>query len=472
MEINKTNLWILTEERPKKEVLGAIIEKFAKDHEIACFIDNIKILPMLNADKTFTFTYEVKGLDSKVVKKIYIKTVSGFSSFVDFLVFYQDNEPKEEDIPVYAIEETKTDDAESRNTGVFQRTSKFVYIEYFYPETKQIMLYNIQVGQKKKPTQTNIFGTRCLLALGVEIMGKIQDPEIMKPFESIDELIEYKNSMRKPPKGNVPINIHKVSHTKIQISGRLIKAGSLSHDPNIGALSLICATLRKLGWTGELEIIMHGLEQKHVSGRRINNKFLKIAHRFNIGLEGLTFTKPTEHDVYWRYDMQGEKLGTIFVHLVVENFTKGFSIYENHAGCERGYFLTQEGKPIVVEKYIDRDVYKAGDKSKIIHIPDLVLADVDRLKVINVEGKKDSTMEQGIRELENFDAFEETYIKTYYPEYKEIIRTVVLYGGTKEKIDRIEVSFLLNSKGKMILNVKATVLFQEAIKNLFDYWRL
>lgn len=468
MLMESKNLWILTEERPKKEVLGAIIEKFAKDYEIACFINNIKILPLLNDDKTFTFTYEVKGLDSKVVKQIFIKTVSGYSSFVDFLVFYQDDEPTSEDTPIYAIEETKTDDAESRNTGVYQRASKFVYIEYYYPNIKKIMLYSLQITQKEEATPTNIFGTRCLLTLGVEILGKKIDSKIMTPFTSVDEVIQSKNAMRQPPKGNVPINLHKIGN-KIQVSGRLFKSGGLSHDPNIGSLSLICATLRFLGWKGELEITLHGLSQSHVNAK---NKFIKIANRFNIGIEGLAIAKPEENKNYWRYDLKGEKLGTIFVHLVVENFTTGFSIYENHAGCERGYFLTSKGKPVVVEKYADREAYKAGDKSQIIHIPDLVLADIDRLKVINVEGKKDSTMEQGIRELDNFDAFEETYIKTYYPEYKEIIRTVVLYGGTKEEIDKIEVSFLLNSKGKMILNVKAPELFKEAIENLFAYWRL
>ena len=40
---------------------------------------------------------------------------------------------------------------------------------------------------------------------------------------------------------------------------------------------------------------------------------------------------------------EGEKLGTIFIHLVVENFTTGYSIFENHAGCEKSYFITKEG---------------------------------------------------------------------------------------------------------------------------------
>jgi len=461
------NLWILTEERPKKEVLGEIIAKFSKDYKIACFINNIRILPILNGDKTFTFTYEVKGLDSKVVKNIYIKTVSGYSSFVDFLVFYQDHEPKGSDTPIYAIEETKTDDAESRNTGVYQRASKFVYIEYYYPNIKKIMLYCLQVNQKEEATDTNIFGTRCLLTLGVEILGKHLDPSVMTPFTSIDEVIKAKNSMHQPPSGNVAIRLTKKDNL-IQVSGRLFKSGSLSHDPNIGTLSLICATLRALGWTGDLEITQHGLSQKHIKAK---NKFIKIASRFSIEIEGLTMAKPVEDKEYWRYELKGEKLGTIFIHLVVENFTKGFSIYENHAGCERGYFMTKEGDPIVVEKYFDREKYKAGDKTQIVHLPDLILIDIDRIKIINIEGKQYENMEQGIKELSNFDGIEKFYIKKHYPEY-DIIRTVVLYGGTKNKIERIEVSFLLNSKGQMVISVKAPVLFKEAIKNLIDYWGL
>lgn len=460
-------VWILTEERPKKEVIGAIIEKFAKDFKIACFINNIKILPILNKDRTFSFTYEVKGLDSQIVKRILIKTVSGNSSFVDFLIYYQEKEPTATDIPVYAIEETKTDDAESRNTGIFQRASKFVYIEYFYPKIKKIMLYNLQIDQKEKPTDTNIFGTRCLLTLGVEILGKKHDTSIMIPFSSIAEVISTKNSMRRPPASNVPILIAKKDN-RIEVSGKLAKSGSLSHDPNIGSLSLISATLRALGWKGIIEITLHGLTQRQVIG---NNKFVKIANRFDIGLHGLTVPKSTEDNNYWRYESTGEKLGTIFIHLVVENFTRGFSIYENHAGCERGYFLTKEGKPIAVEKYLDRDRYKNGDKTQIIHLPDLVLVDIDRAKIINVEGKTYINIFEGIKDLDNFDAFERFYINKYYPDYK-IIRTVVLYGGTAEKIERIEVSFLLNQYGKMILSIKAPELFKEAINNLIDYWGL
>ncbi len=136
-----------------------------------------------------------------------MKITRGYSSFVDFLVFFQKNEPDHKSLPIYAIEETKTDDQESRNTGVFQRCSKFVYLEHYYPKTKKIMLYNLQITQKEVPTETNIFGTRLLLNMGVEVVGKELDANIFKPFTSIDELITSKNSMRKPPKGNISASI-------------------------------------------------------------------------------------------------------------------------------------------------------------------------------------------------------------------------------------------------------------------------
>jgi len=464
MTKESSNLWILTEERPKREVIANILLKFANDHKYACFIDTIRILPILKNGR-FEFTYEVVGFRCNKIERVFIKSVSGFSSFVDFLIFYQDNQPSENDIPLYAIEETKTDDKESRNTGVYQRASKFVYIYYYYPKVKNIMLYNLKVEQKEKPTATYVFGTRLLLTLGVEIMGKKLDDKIFKSFKSIDEIISLKKAMRSAPKGNVPIKIIK-QDDKIIISGRLFKSGGLAHDPNIGALSLICAAIRKLGWKNEIVIIKHGLMQKHVNA---DNKFIKIANKLNIKIDGLKIPAISIKRNYWKYEMEGEKLGTIFIHLVVENFTEGYSIFENHAGCEKGYFITSDGKHIPLEKYSDRIAYKGGNKDKIISIPDLILIDFGRSEVINIEGKKYQFRQKGIEELKTFGDIENNYIKKYYPKFR-ITRTVVLYGGKEKKIMEIEVGFLLNENGDLILGIKAPELFREAIKNLLDFW--
>lgn len=460
------NLWILTEEHPKNEVIEQLLVEFAGASGYSAIVDRIRILPILENGK-FSFTYEVTGFSCSKLKHIYIKTVSGYSSFVDFLLFYQDDEPNPEtDAPLYAIEETKTDDSESRNTGVYQRCSKFVYIDKYYPKIRKIMLYNLGISQKEEPTETYIFGTRMLMTIGVKILGKKLDERVFKPFTSIEELIDYKRSMRQPPAGNTPIEITKYNEA-IYISGRLIKSDGLSHDPNIGALSIISATLRRLGWRGRIIIAKHGLEQRHLKS---GNKFIQIANMLSLELDGLVIPEVKDHQNYWYYDKSGEKLGTIFVHVAVENFTDGYSIYENHAGCERGYFITSSGEHIAIEKYSDRDLYKQGDKTKRIAIPDLVLLDLSRKEIINIEGKKYENKQKGIEELKTYDDIEKMYIEKYYPNYK-VTRTVVLYGSKENTIIEVEVCFLLNEEGELILGIRAPKLIKDALDRLIDFWK-
>lgn len=465
MSSNK-NLWILTEERPKEKTLKMIFSYFAKDQGFGFFGDNIRIIPLLDNDKHFSFTYKVIGFTCTKVSNIYIKTTSGTSSFVDYMIFYQEELPKTTDEPLYVIEETKTDDKESRNTGVFQRCSKFIYVNNYYPNAKKIMLYSLQVEQKKKPTQTYIFGTRALLTLGVEILGKKLDKDIFTPFSNIDEVIECRNNIDKPQKSNIPIRITKYANT-IQISGRLYKNNSLAHDPNIGALTLISAVLRKLGWTGNIEITQHCLSQKHVGK---TNKFIKIANILNISLQGLSLPKVSLPTNYWHYDSKGEKLATIFIHVIVDNFTEGYSIFENHAGCEKSYFQTSQNEYIPLAKYSDRAKYKAGEKDKIISIPDLVLLDIKTSEAITIEGKKYEFRHKGIEELNNYDSFDNLYLNKYYPQFK-IVRTVVLYGSEEKEVVELQVGFLLNSKGRLVLGIRAPKLFKRAINNLLDFWK-
>ena len=58
----------------------------------------------------------------------------------------------------------------------------------------------------------------------------------------------------------------------------------------------------------------------------------------------------------------------------------------------------------------------------------------------------------------------------YYKNYK-IIRTLVLYGSLCEEIIDIEVGFLLNEKGKMILGIKAPKIFIQSLENLLAFWK-
>jgi hypothetical protein len=106
------NLWVLSEERPKIGVLKQILNKFALDMGFCAFVDNLPILPVLENTK-FSFTYELIGFKCNRINKILIKTVSGHSSFIDFLVFFKIKNLQARillSMYVYAIEETKTDD--------------------------------------------------------------------------------------------------------------------------------------------------------------------------------------------------------------------------------------------------------------------------------------------------------------------------------------------------------------------------
>jgi hypothetical protein len=454
------NLWILTEERPKANVIENIVSKFCLENGFEIFIEPITFLPVILEDK-FDFTYEVIGIVSASIDKILIKTVSGKSSFVDFMIYYQDELPNQDDIPQFLIEETKTDDSESRNTGVYQRASKFVYAETFYPNAKKIILYNIQVSESKSPTDTNIFGSKCLSTIGVEILGKTDYGDFNK-FNTYEELIDFNQKIKQPPYG-IPIKIT-LNANSIEVSGRLIKSDSLSYDPNIGALTLISSALRKLGWKKDIIITKHGLSQRHISPK---NKFIRIANAINIKLDGLIIPKSPSIN-YWYYDKSGEKLGTIFVHLLVENFSNGKALFENHAGSEKGYFTNADGVKVALEKYSDRKLYKAGDKSKIIQIPDLVLIDFENKEILNIEGEKSINLTKGLEQIKGFDTIEDLYIKPNYPEYN-IQRRIVLFGGDDSDPNQIAVAFRLSTNGKLILGDNPPMLFIEAMNKLNSF---
>ena len=87
-----TNLWILTEERPKNSVVLTILQEYCKikNEQITC--DEIVIIPKTK-NGLFAFEYVVQGVSVSNVAKINIKIVSGYSSFMDYMLIEQEMEP-------------------------------------------------------------------------------------------------------------------------------------------------------------------------------------------------------------------------------------------------------------------------------------------------------------------------------------------------------------------------------------------
>jgi hypothetical protein len=269
--------------------------------------------------------------------------------------------------------------------------------------------------------------------------------------------------MRMPPAGNVPIKISIFSKS-IKVSGRLFKSGGLTHDPNIGALSIIAACIRK--WEKEKDIIitLHGLKQKHVGK---DNKFIQIANKINIKLDGLKVSVTTSHENYWHYELSQEKIATIFLHVALLAYTDTKIIYANHGGAERGYFVHKTLELLAIPKYQHgkKKFYKAGNKKMIIFLPDMIVYDSKRNEIIDVEGKKFSTRKAGISELKNFSYIDNKIIKPSY-EPDSILRTVVVFGSKEKSVSEKQIGFMLNEEGDILLGRDAPECFKEVVKKL------
>jgi len=348
-----------------------------------------------------------------------------------------------------AIEETKTNDDESRNTGVYQRGSKFVFIKAFSRDVKLYMLYNDELDSRedKKPSDTSIFGTNILLTLGVDIVGKGVD-KWFKPFSSLSEIINFKSQMRKPPESNVPIEITRFDD-RIEVSGRLAKpatAGNIAHDPNIGALSMITGAIRRLGWEKPIVITHHGAKQEYVT-RNKNNKFLYICSILKLQLDGITMPKNTSVPKnYWYYERHSEKMASILLHVACEYYGVN-GIYQNHTGCERGYFKTKEGVLIALPK-------KDSGGVNNLYLPDLILYDEKTDVVVLIEGKRLDTLNDGIAEIKTYDSIENEYINKYYPKTK-VERWVSIFGGSQNDVPHNKVILYLNDNGEIFINKNA-----------------
>ncbi len=453
-----SKLWILTEERPKNSVIQTILEEYCKNYHATMTADNLAIKPKATADGRFAFEYLVENVQVSEIDEINIRIVSGYSSFMDYMLVKQDNVPDNHSLEniLFLLEETKTSDAESRNTGIGQRATKFAYANYYCPEVPKYMLYNEEAtsDEDRKPSDTNVFGTNMLLAQGVKFIGKSM--AAFKAFASVDELIEFKTNMRLPNSTNVPIRIAKINATTITISGRLSKPkdkGNIGHDPNIGTLTCIASTLRELNWQGDIIITNHGVSQSYATKNK-SNKFIRICKLLDIKLEGITLPIDIElPEHYWQYAISSEKVASILLHLACQY--KGIhGIYENHAGCERSYFREPDKSLTTLHK---KD---SGGVNNLL-LPDVVLRNDNTHEIYLIEGKMYNKLADGLAEIDTYDAIINEHISRSYPSYA-ISRWVTLFGGNLGGIPDKKVLIYVDADGNVFINQDAPQPIKDA----------
>ena len=253
------NLWILTEERPKPGDIKFILEKTSKKLGHKSNFENISIEPDIE-DNFFKHRYFVKGASIENIKSILIYTVSSSSSFVDALIYYQNEVPDSSQLfenCIYAIEETKTNTYDSRNTAMGQRSTKFNFLNYYKEKYKYNFTPVMFFTSKQAETDHDSvnFVNRMLLHLesGIEFWNK--DLENLKKFNDLEEFIEVKNkiSLTNSRANDIPLTIDMIDK-EIKISALLANpnntrpnyTGRIGHDPNMGQVPLIAKTLRNL----------------------------------------------------------------------------------------------------------------------------------------------------------------------------------------------------------------------------------
>ena len=453
-------IWFLTEERPKVKVLKEIINCLNQDHGLKITYTNLKIMPIFE-NSIFQFKYDIIGSNTKMC----ILTVEGNQgSFMDHLIFHQELKPDKTSVPTYVIEETKTTPAESRNVSVYQRLTKFVFIELFdkMKNTKKIMLYNIRTEYDTIPNTVE-FGIRVMKTMGIEIIGIKQD---YSKFQDLDELIQAKQKFATKRSDNTAITLNRENDNVI-ITGKLVKSGCLAYDPNIGAITGLAKAVRILQpKTNKIIVRNHGLSQSMVSNKK--NKFIKIASKLKIELDGLVMTNPEVEIAldrmtminsepgmvldkaikpnlmlgkpYWKYSNKGEKIGSIFFHLLLKSHNIKI-IYENHAGCEQGYFQYQDNKLKSIEKVTNK--------------PDLIFLKEDEKTIYLIEGEQAKNVFQtkkGIEQLDTFETIEKDYCSSY--QGYACKRFVMFYGDelSQKETDNEKILFGLKTDGTILFS--------------------
>ena len=429
------NLWILGEEALRPKSLKYIIEE-ATGVQVN---ENDIVVDKVTTRLTFQRYYEITGFDVPGVDSIFYEIVSGTENFVDYLVYKQHTRPTESDTPILIVEDNKSRPSDAGNMHK-QRLIKFYNASLHYPNVPMLYLNTVpdfkrtkgvSPAYKKSARLYNTLGVKVKL---IDFVGEDRSPE-WNPYASIEEMVED-NSITF--RGNRTPTGLKLENNILYISTKLLKPAGLS-DPGVGFVGGVSQAARKLGFKGDIVVINHKLPSVWLSKPR-KSKLAKISEMLNVDFDiekhkvQMKYSGVAKN--YWTRKTTGEKHATILLEIMLRN--RGWKvIYDNHAGTERGWFITPEGNHLPVAKNIGG-------------IPDLVVIAPDKKEILVIEGEMYKNANKGIAQFATFIGFNRL-LREQYPGYS-IKYHLTLNGGH----DTLEnVLFHLKKDGTIVENRSA-----------------
>lgn len=418
---------ICTEENPQIEEIGFILNYVGTPCRISKLTSDI-----IDGKWNGKFIAET---DTDHVK-VEIQLVKGFGSFIDYVVYDHLNPDEEKSTPILLVESTKTCDAESRNTTIYQRLIKFVVARKRFPDTPCIMFYNTE---QYTNTSTNFFAKRLLQTLSIKAYDKT-NKDLLKdslPFITIDELIKEKE-MIKTKSHNVSVKIQCNGDHDYYISAKLSKGAhdTICHDPNKGMITGLATVIHKLDKDARFRITDHHVAVEKI--RKQEDKFWYANSAYDLRLDGSSLSSmgvkcPTK---YWIKDTESEKAATINYHRHMEKLG-WLTVFHNHSSSAKSYFIGEKGTEEAVPKITIPDVVMVNKEERYIHI---------------CEGKIWKDRLKGVEQLDHLSDFKH-YTQERYPGYT-IILGLCLYVRSLSEIDakkklKYPVLFAMDSEGNI-----------------------
>lgn len=439
MQLRKTH-WIYGEEKPNSDSIKTSIEYIYNDMGLYHIFSKKEF----RAIKTAADEYRIEGILCEEFADIRYKIVRGETSFPDSIHFFQVEKPTIKDTPAYICEDTKNDFGESGNM-TDQRSEKFALAKATWPTAKCAYVVNTKPDGKQKPSGSHKRAMKRMRTNGHKSIVSSFDKDgytllEVGNYKTVQELCDEDKRLTITDTGDINLDIPLWKS----------KNPKTISDPSVGVTCSVVETLSTLGFKRTLWIKNHHLDTSMFDGKNKLSRILKhfVDDNFQIHVEGYGYIKGEKYtgENYFSFiEDTNEKVASIALENIFESLHDWEIIFDNHAGCSKGYF-NANGKYVQVNKQVP----KVGEKKPVdLGLPDLVVINHKLKKILVIEGESKNNIKKGYKQIKqqkfkNFCAWTRGYYRGY------LIECHLCVYGTLSYKDKILYS--LDSENKEVLN--------------------